>query len=40
MPNFFVEAVTIGGGRLYDEVKEIVVPPESRVLDVSVKPSS
>jgi alpha-2-macroglobulin len=40
MPNFFVEAVTIGGGRLYDEVKEIVVPPESRVLDVSVTPSS
>jgi uncharacterized protein YfaS (alpha-2-macroglobulin family) len=40
MPNFFLEAVTIGGGRLFDEVKEIVVPPESRILDVSVTPSS
>src|SRR5262249_23593617 len=40
MPNFFVEAITIGGGRLFDEVKEIVVPPESRVLDPTVTPSS
>ena len=31
MPNFFVEAVTISGGRVFSETKEIVVPPEQRV---------
>ncbi|HUU85053.1 MAG TPA: MG2 domain-containing protein, partial [Phycisphaerae bacterium] len=40
MPNFFVEAVTIANGRVYSETKEIVVPPEKRVLAVDVKPSS
>ncbi len=40
MPNFFVEAITIAGGKLYDELKEIAVPPESRVLDVTITPSS
>ena len=36
MPNFFVEAVTIADGRVYTETKEIVVPPEKRVLNVDV----
>jgi hypothetical protein len=40
MPNFFVEAVTIAGGKVYSEVKEIVVPPEKRVLAVNIEPSS
>ncbi len=40
MPNFFVEAVTVAGGKLYSEVKQIVVPPEKRVLNVAVDPSS
>jgi alpha-2-macroglobulin len=40
MPNFFIEAVTVSGGKLYTEIKEIVVPPEKRVLDVAVEPSS
>lgn len=39
MPNFFVEAMTISGGRLHDELKELVVPPEKRVLNVEVTPS-
>jgi uncharacterized protein YfaS (alpha-2-macroglobulin family) len=39
MPNFFVEALTISDGKLHSEIKEIVVPPESRVLNVEVKPS-
>lgn len=39
MPNFFVEAVTIAGGKVYTETKEIVVPPEKRVLSVEVQPS-
>ena len=40
MPNFFVEAVTVSGGRIYDDTREIVVPPEKRVLDVEVLPSA
>ncbi|MFT5854449.1 MAG: hypothetical protein ACI8XO_001693 [Verrucomicrobiales bacterium] len=39
MPNFFVEAVTVYGGKVYTETREIVVPPEKRVLDVAVLPS-
>ncbi|MCE9605012.1 MAG: alpha-2-macroglobulin [Planctomycetia bacterium] len=39
MPNFFVEAVTIADGKLHTETKEIVVPPESRVVDVKITPS-
>ncbi len=39
MPNFFVEAVTVADGRVYTETKEIVVPPEKRVLNVEVEPS-
>ena len=40
MPNFFVEAVTIAGGKVFTESKQIVVPPEKRVVDVTVTPSS
>jgi alpha-2-macroglobulin len=40
MPNMFVEAVTIGGGKVYTEVKEIVIPPESRVIKLEVLPSA
>jgi uncharacterized protein YfaS (alpha-2-macroglobulin family) len=36
MPNFFVEAVTVSNGRVYSETREIVVPPEKRVLNVEV----
>ena len=39
MPNFFVEAVTVGGGKVYEKAKEIVVPPEKRVLNVEVLPT-
>lgn len=40
MPNFFVEAVTISGGKVSSEVREIVVPPEKKVLNVEVQPSA
>jgi uncharacterized protein YfaS (alpha-2-macroglobulin family) len=40
MPNFFIEAMTISSGKVHTEVKEIVVPPESRVLEVAVQPST
>lgn len=40
MPNFFVEAVTITDGNAYSEAKEIVVPPEERILNIEVLPSA
>ena len=39
MPNFFIEAMTIASGKLHTEVREVVVPPEKRVLNVAVLPS-
>lgn len=39
MPNIFVEAVTIHGGKIHSEMREIIVPPEKRVLNVEVEPS-
>jgi uncharacterized protein YfaS (alpha-2-macroglobulin family) len=39
MPNFFVEAVTVYDGKVHSEIREIVVPPEKRVLNVTVTPS-
>ncbi|MBN1588113.1 MAG: alpha-2-macroglobulin, partial [Pirellulales bacterium] len=40
MPNFFVEALTVADGQVYTETKQIVVPPEKRILAVDVEPSS
>jgi uncharacterized protein YfaS (alpha-2-macroglobulin family) len=40
MPNFFVEALTVADAQAYTEVKQIVVPPERRVLNVEVIPSA
>src|SRR3954453_5596244 len=39
MPNFFVEALTVHGGRVHTEMREVVVPPEKRVLNLEVLPS-
>lgn len=40
MPNFFIEALTVSGGRVHTEVREVIVPPEKRVLNVEVIPSA
>ncbi|HUT25799.1 MAG TPA: MG2 domain-containing protein, partial [Sumerlaeia bacterium] len=40
MPNFFVEAVTIADGRIHTETREIVVPPEKRILNLEIEPSA
>lgn len=40
MPNIFVEAMTIAGGKLHSELKEIVVPPVRKIANVEVLPSS
>ncbi|HUV39323.1 MAG TPA: MG2 domain-containing protein, partial [Planctomycetota bacterium] len=36
MPIFFIEAVTISDGKLYQEVRQLAVPPEKRVLEVKI----
>ena len=40
MPNFFIEALTVSDAKVYDDMREIVVPPESRVVNVEVTPSA
>jgi len=35
----FVEALTIHDGHVYTEMREVIVPPEKRVLNVEVLPS-
>ena len=40
MPNFFVEACVVYNANVYNDMKEIVVPPEDRVLKVTVTPSA
>ncbi len=40
MPNFFVEAHTVSDGKLHTVKREIVVPPESRVIQVEASPSA
>jgi uncharacterized protein YfaS (alpha-2-macroglobulin family) len=39
MPNFFIEAVTVSDARVHSEVREVVVPPQKRVLNVAIEPS-
>ena len=36
MPNFFVEVLTIADNRVHTETRELVVPPEKRVVKVEV----
>ena len=40
MPNFFVEAVTVSDARVHTQVREILVPPAKRILNVDVVPSA
>ncbi len=39
MPNFFIEALTVSNGKVHVETREVIVPPEKRVLNVEVLPS-
>jgi uncharacterized protein YfaS (alpha-2-macroglobulin family) len=39
MPNFFIEALTVSGGSVHTDAREVVVPPEKRILNVKVEPS-
>ena len=40
MPNFFVEALTVTGARVYEEVRQIPVPPASRALNLAIETSA
>lgn len=40
MPNFFIEALTVSDARVHTAAREVVVPPEKRILNVEVQPSS
>ena len=40
MPNFFVEAVTVHGGRVHTVTREVFVPPAKRILNLEVVPSA
>lgn len=40
MPNFFIEAMSVSDARVHNELREVVVPPEKRVLNVQLKPST
>lgn len=39
MPNFFIEACSVADGEFFSEQREVIVPPESRVLNVDVQPN-
>jgi alpha-2-macroglobulin len=39
MPNTFIEAMTVHGARVHSTVRQILLPPESRVLEVTVEPA-
>jgi uncharacterized protein YfaS (alpha-2-macroglobulin family)/tetratricopeptide (TPR) repeat protein len=38
MPNVFVEAVTVHGGKVHQAVRQILLPPESKMLEVALEP--
>jgi len=40
MPNVFVEAVTVHGGEVHQAVRQILLPPESKMLEVALEPSA
>lgn len=40
MPNTFIEAVTVHGAEVHSTVRQILLPPESRVLEVTVEPAN
>jgi uncharacterized protein YfaS (alpha-2-macroglobulin family) len=39
MPNMFVEALTVADGKVHNEVREIAIPPESRVVNIAIEPA-
>ncbi len=40
VPNFFVEATTVAGAQVFEEARELFVPPTASDLRISVKPAA
>lgn len=40
MPNVFVEAITVHGGKVHQAVRQILLPPESKMLEVALEPAA
>jgi uncharacterized protein YfaS (alpha-2-macroglobulin family) len=40
MPNMFIEGVTVHGAKIHSVVKEVLLPPEGRMIDVTVEPAA
>ncbi|MCC7386966.1 MAG: hypothetical protein IT384_34330 [Deltaproteobacteria bacterium] len=40
VPNFFVEATLVGGGKLSEEIRELFVPPPAAEVKVAITPKS
>ncbi len=40
MPNFYIEAMTIAHGKVHTALREVIVPPEKRILNVEIIPNS
>lgn len=40
MPNFFIEALAVSNAKLHSVMREVVVPPEKRIINVEVLPSA
>lgn len=36
MPNIFIEALTVRNGRMYSVIKQIIVPPEKKILNIEL----
>jgi uncharacterized protein YfaS (alpha-2-macroglobulin family) len=39
MPNMFIEAVTVHGAQIHTASREVLLPPESQLIDVTVEPA-
>jgi uncharacterized protein YfaS (alpha-2-macroglobulin family) len=40
MPNFFIEAFTIADGKIHSTTREVIVPPEKRILNLKIESSA
>lgn len=38
-PNFFVEGITVHGGKVHTAVRQILLPPENKAIDVALEPA-
>jgi len=39
MPNMFIEGITVHGGRIHTDVRQILLPPVSKLIEVTLEPA-